>query len=108
MNICSREVQVQGRLCRVAQLDGEGDKFLDDPEPVLIELYRSKLRIDLFTFMQKLPETPPKYPYHGSGTIWLLHLSPRLSTGGHSRSCSRHGTKPGKPKRGNGALESAL
>jgi len=63
MNVCSREIQVQGRLCRIAQLDGDSYKFLDDPEPLLVELGRSKVRVDLFTFMQKLPETSLKYPY---------------------------------------------
>src|SRR3981189_137424 len=63
MNICDRKVQVQGRLCRVARLDADDYKFLDDPEPVLTELRESKLRIDIFTFMQKLPETAPKYAY---------------------------------------------
>src|SRR5260370_37859845 len=63
MNICDRKVQVQGRLCRVARLDADDYKFLDDPEPVLAELRESKLRIDIFTCMQKLPETAPKYAY---------------------------------------------
>ncbi len=63
MNVCSREIQVQGRLCRIAQLDGDSYKFLDDPEPLLAELHKSKVRVDVFTFMQKLPEAFPKYPY---------------------------------------------
>ncbi len=63
MNLCGREVKVQGRLCRIAHLDADDYKFLNDPEPVLEELRRSKIRIDLFTFMQKLPDTTPKYSY---------------------------------------------
>lgn len=63
MNLCGREVKVQGRLCRIAHLDADDYKFLNDPEPVLEELRRSKMRIDLFTFMQKLPDTTPKYSY---------------------------------------------
>jgi hypothetical protein len=63
MNICGREVRIEGRLCRTAHLDGEGYKFLDDPEAVLGELRKSGNRIDLFTFAQKLPETAPKYTY---------------------------------------------
>ena len=63
MNICGREVKIKGRLCRIAQLDADDYKFLDDPEAALRELRKSGLRIDLFTFMQKLPETTPKYSY---------------------------------------------
>ncbi len=63
MNLFSRDVEIQGRLCRIAHIDGDGYKFLDDPEPFLVELRRSNLRVDLFTFMQKLPETSRKHPY---------------------------------------------
>ena len=57
------ELRVQGRLCRVARLDGDDFKFLDDPESVLAEVRRIGLRIDLFTFLQGLPDTSPKYSY---------------------------------------------
>jgi hypothetical protein len=59
----NRELVVGGGVCRVAHLDADDYKFLDDPEPVLMELRKSKFRIDLFTFLQKLPETSPKYSY---------------------------------------------
>jgi hypothetical protein len=63
MNVCGREVKVEGRLCRIAHLDADDYKFLDDPEAALSELRKSGMRIDLFTFMQRLPETIPKYTY---------------------------------------------
>ncbi len=63
MNICGREVIVQGQLCRVAHLDADDYKFLDDPDSAIIQLRKSGIRIDIFTFMQKLPETTPKYKY---------------------------------------------
>lgn len=63
MNICGREIQVQGRLIRTAKLDGDKYVFLDDPEQLLDGLRKSKVRVDLFTFMQRLPETTPNYPY---------------------------------------------
>ena len=59
----NRELRITGRLCRVAHLDADDYKFLDNPEPVVSELRKSKLGIDLFTFLQKLPDTSPKYPY---------------------------------------------
>jgi hypothetical protein len=63
MDFCGRELKIEGRLCRVAHLDADDYKFLDDPETVIGALRQSKMRIDLFTFMQKLPETTPKYSY---------------------------------------------
>lgn len=63
MIVCGRDIQVQGRLFRMARLDGDKYKFLDDPEPVLAGLRKSDPRVDIFTFMQKLPETTPKYDY---------------------------------------------
>lgn len=59
----NRDVVVQGRLCRVAHVDGEGFKFLADPEPAISALRVSNTRADLFTFLQKLPETSPQYRY---------------------------------------------
>ena len=58
-----RELLVEGRLCNVAHLDADDYKFLDDPEAAIEKLRSSKARIDLFTFLQKLPDTSPKHPY---------------------------------------------
>jgi hypothetical protein len=63
MNVCGRDIRVEGRLPRIARLDGDKYEFLDDPEPVLDSLRKSGIRIDLFTFMQRLPEVSPKYAY---------------------------------------------
>jgi hypothetical protein len=63
MNVCGREIHIHGRLFRIARLDGDKYKFLDEPEPVLAALRKSDTRVDLFTFMQKLPYTTPKYTY---------------------------------------------
>jgi len=54
---------VKGGVCRIAHLDADDYKFLNDPKPVLAELRKSKMRMDLFTFLQKLPETSPQYAY---------------------------------------------
>lgn len=58
-----RQIVVRGRLCRVAHLDADDYKFLDDPEATIAQLRRSGIRADLFTFLQKLPDTTPKHPY---------------------------------------------
>jgi len=58
-----RDAVVQGRLCRVAHVDGDGYKFLADPESAVAAVRRSSAGIDLFTFLQRLPETSPRYAY---------------------------------------------
>lgn len=63
MNVCGNDVRVRGRLLRIARVDAEGFRFLENPEPVLENLRKSRPRIDILTFVQRLPETSPKYSY---------------------------------------------
>ncbi|SRR6266571_376080 len=63
MKACGKDVQVQGGLIRIARLAADGYEFLEDPEAALDALRESGIRIDLFTFIQKLPHTSPKYDY---------------------------------------------
>jgi hypothetical protein len=59
----NRKVLVRGRLCRVAEVEGEGYKFLADPNAGIAALKNSG-RADVFTFLQEPPETEPQYPYY--------------------------------------------
>jgi len=63
MEVCGKEIRIDGRLIRIAFLDGEGYQFLEDPEAAFGSLRVSETRIDLFTFIQKLSETSPRYNY---------------------------------------------
>ena len=64
MRICGTEIKVSGRLLRIARLDADKFQFLEgDPEPVIVGLRSCATRVDLFTFMQRLPDTTPKYKY---------------------------------------------
>ncbi|HEX2710674.1 MAG TPA: hypothetical protein VHM88_00395, partial [Candidatus Acidoferrales bacterium] len=63
MRVCSKDIQIRGWLIRIARLEADGFEFLEDPEAALGALRESGVRIDLFTFTQKLPETAPKYGY---------------------------------------------
>jgi len=58
-----RTIVVRSRLCGVAETDGEGYKFLADPESAISALRISNFRADLFTFLQNPSETSPKYKY---------------------------------------------
>lgn len=63
INLGGWDLVVQGRFVKIARLDGEKFRFLDKPEPLLDDLRRSAARVDLFTFLQKLPNSSPKFPY---------------------------------------------
>lgn len=61
--VCSRDIRVEGSLVRIARLDGDKYKFIDDAEPLVTALRKSRSRVDIFTFMQKLPDASVKYSY---------------------------------------------
>ena len=63
MRVSGKDIQVQGGLIQIARLAADGFEFLEDPEAALDALRESGSRIDLFTFMQRLPYTSPKYGY---------------------------------------------
>jgi hypothetical protein len=63
IRVCDKEIRVKGRLIRIARLEADKYMFLNDPEPLLDGLRKCGTRIDLFTFMNRLPETSPKFPY---------------------------------------------
>jgi hypothetical protein len=61
--LCGKEMQVRGRLIRIARLAAEKYDFLDDPEAALQALRRSGTRVDLLTFTQQLPDVTPRFDY---------------------------------------------
>ncbi len=63
IQVCGREIKIRGTLLKVASLHGDTYKFMENPEAVIEELRNVRRRIDLFTFMQRLPDTEPKYSY---------------------------------------------
>lgn len=63
IKVCDHDIKIEGRLVRVGRLELDKTEFLDDPVPMLDALRESEIRIDLFTFLQQLPGSTPKYPY---------------------------------------------
>jgi hypothetical protein len=63
INVCGQDVRIDGRMIRIASLDGDMYTFPDDLDALLGALRKSGTRIDLFTFMQRIPETTPKYDF---------------------------------------------
>lgn len=63
INVAGVDIRIEGRLLRTARLARERYQQLPDPVAVLDGLRRCGDRVDLFTFMQRLPETQPRYHY---------------------------------------------
>jgi hypothetical protein len=63
MRVCGKDIRIQGRLLRIARLEGEKYTFPDNPEEFLSQLRDCGTAVDVFTFLQRLPDTYPRYPY---------------------------------------------
>jgi hypothetical protein len=62
LQLSGKEIRINGKLIRIAFIDGEGYQFLQDPVAALKSLGNGP-RIDLFTFIQRLSDTTPRYSY---------------------------------------------
>jgi hypothetical protein len=63
INLGDRNIVVEKGLVRIACIDGEKFKFLDDPQELLTRIRHCGPRIDLFTFIQRVSDTTPLYSY---------------------------------------------
>ena len=63
MKICGQEIRIDGRFVRLGRLAAERYEFVDEPERTIQALKISTPRVDVFTFIQKLPHTSPLYSY---------------------------------------------
>lgn len=63
MKCCDNEVFVRGRIIRTARLDSDKYDSVKEPEKLLASLRELNLRIDLFTFMQVMPDAELKHNY---------------------------------------------
>jgi hypothetical protein len=63
MDVAGHEIKVWGNIVRIAGLSADTYEFLEEPVAALDALRSADERIDLFTFMQKVPDTSPKYRF---------------------------------------------
>jgi hypothetical protein len=58
------ELRVEGRLIKIAHLDTDRYDSLRSPEDVLAEIRRLPRRVDIFTFVEIMPDTTPRFGFH--------------------------------------------
>lgn len=61
--IDERVVITTGRLIKTARIKDEWYEDVDDPDKIISTLKNSKIKTDIFTFWQRLPNKEPKYDY---------------------------------------------
>lgn len=65
MNARKFEIIISGSVLKIASLEDEWDKDLEDPETILEQVRNDKNNgTDIFTFWQRLPHVSPKYRYY--------------------------------------------
>src|SRR5262245_37244749 len=64
MNVCGHDIRIRGKVIRIAGLSADTYEFLEAPKAAIDLLRNIDERVDLLTFMQKLPDTSPKHPYY--------------------------------------------
>lgn len=62
--IDNMEILIIGKLIKVAKIKEEWDVDIEDPVALVKKLNLSGVKIDIFTFMQRLPESNPKFSYY--------------------------------------------
>jgi hypothetical protein len=63
MTMTDQNILVRGRLVRVASLESDGIDAPHDPAAVIRALRTSGPRADIFTFVETLPHTKPRFDY---------------------------------------------
>lgn len=58
------EVIIKGKQIKIAQLKEEWDCDVKDPATLIEKLKTSGMKADIFTFMQRLPDSRPAFNYH--------------------------------------------
>jgi len=64
MLIDGNEITISGKFIKMAQFKEDWDIDVENPEQVIVKLKESGTKADLFTFIQRLPESKPKFNYY--------------------------------------------
>jgi hypothetical protein len=62
--IAGKELTVRGRLVRIGAPAGDRFDYFDDPAGFVRDARAESSAVDIFTFVQPLPETERRFPFH--------------------------------------------
>jgi hypothetical protein len=62
--VYGKEIVITGRLVKIARLAEEWYEDVEVPNLIVEAIKKSKIKVDIFTFWQRLPETEKKYQYY--------------------------------------------
>jgi hypothetical protein len=76
IDVSGREISIKGRILRIASPHGDRYRFLDDPARVIEGLRTCGVRVDLFTFAQRLAKSEPEFSHPVEwDNLAVLHVS---------------------------------
>lgn len=76
MDVNSKAVAILGLFPRIARLRSEYHDYIDSPETFVARLKEAKIHADVFTFLQPVSDTAPKYHHFFSWTnVAVLTIS---------------------------------
>ena len=64
MLVENKEITVSGKCVKIARHKEEWDEDVEDPVALVQHLKNIGIKADMFTFMQRLPESKPKHNFH--------------------------------------------
>jgi len=65
VRVAGQTYSITGGLFKVLQLEDEWFEDIVEPDAVIESLrQQSQITVDIFNFLQRVPETVPQYPYH--------------------------------------------
>jgi hypothetical protein len=64
VQILNKRLIVTGRLLRIARIDQEWYFDVEEPESIIEVLRQNSVKVDIFTFWQRLPDSTPRYKYY--------------------------------------------
>jgi len=64
ITVAGKEIRIRGRFLRVARLEADKYHFIDSPDAILGGLRTCGTRVDLFSFIQRLPDTSKNFPFY--------------------------------------------
>lgn len=64
ITINNKEIMIKGKFIKFAKIAEEWYVDIEDPDSIIEKLKNYKVKADIFTFWQRLPENEPKYNYY--------------------------------------------